>query len=134
MTRVAYVVAGGDQELADDAVQAAWCVAWRKLGSLHDPARLKPWLVSVAANEARQLGRRQRRRAIVEIDVTTVDPAAADPADLAGALLSDGGVEGQGFPDKLAALLREVYPELPQVTVEYRNLCVVRMQAHELTA
>jgi DNA-directed RNA polymerase specialized sigma24 family protein len=24
MTRVAYVVAGGDQELADDAVQAAW--------------------------------------------------------------------------------------------------------------
>ena len=61
-------------------------------------------------------------------------PCSKDKADLAGALLSDGGVEGQGFPDKLAALLREVYPELPQVTVEYRNLCVVRMQAHELTA
>jgi RNA polymerase sigma-70 factor (ECF subfamily) len=86
MTRVAYVVSGGDQDLADDAVQAAWSVAWCKLGSLRDPERLKPWLVSVAANEARQLGRRQRRRAIVEIEATAVDPAAADPADHDGAL------------------------------------------------
>ena len=86
MTRVAYVVSGGDQDLADDAVQTAWSVAWRKLGSLRDPERLKPWLVSVAANEARQLGRRQRRRAVVEIDLGSVDPAGRDPADLAGAL------------------------------------------------
>ena len=86
MTRVAYVVTGGDQELADDAVQAAWCVAWRKLGSLRDPDRLKPWLVSVAANEARQQCRRRRRRAVVEIHVGAADPAGHDPADLAGAL------------------------------------------------
>jgi RNA polymerase sigma-70 factor (ECF subfamily) len=86
MTRVAYVVAGGDQELADDAVQAAWCVAWRKLGTLRDPDRLKPWLVSVAANEARQQCRRQRRRAVIEIDVGAVDPTVRDPADRAGEL------------------------------------------------
>lgn len=86
MTRVAYVVSGGDQELADDAVQTAWSVAWRRLGSLRDPERLKPWLVSVAANEARQLARRQRRRAVVEIEVGAVDPAGRDPADRAGAL------------------------------------------------
>ena len=62
MIRVAYVVSGGDQDIADDAVQAAWSIAWRKLGSLRDPDRLKPWLVSVAANEARQLCRQAARR------------------------------------------------------------------------
>ncbi len=86
MVRVAYVVAGGDQDLADDAVQAAWTIAWRKLGSLRDPDRLKPWLVSVAANEARQQCRRQRRHHVVEIDVGAMDPAGRDPADRAGQL------------------------------------------------
>ncbi len=86
MVRVAYVVAGGDQDLADDAVQAAWSVAWRKLGSLRDPDRLKPWLISVAANEARQQCRRRRRASVVEIDAAAVDPSACDPADRDGAL------------------------------------------------
>ena len=86
MTRVAYVVSGGDQELADDAVQAAWSVAWQKLGSLRDPERLKSWLVSVAANEARQASRRRRRRAVVEIEVDPPDGVARDPADRAAAL------------------------------------------------
>lgn len=86
MTRVAYVVSGGDQELADDVVQASWAIAWRKLGSLRDPDRLKPWLVSVTANEARQACRRQRRRAVVEIDVDPPDGFARDPADRAAAL------------------------------------------------
>jgi len=86
MTRVAYVVSGGDQEMADDAVQAAWSVAWQKLGSLRDPERLKSWLVSVAANEARQACRRQRRRAVVEIEMDPPDGVARDPADRAAAL------------------------------------------------
>ena len=81
MVRVAYVVAGGDQDLADDAVQAAWSVAWRKLGSLRDPERLKPWLISVAANEARQQCRRRRRAAVVEIDLAAGVPAGLDPAE-----------------------------------------------------
>lgn len=89
MTRVAYVVAGGDQSVADDAVQAAWSVAWRKLGSLRDPERLKSWLVSVAANEARQACRRERRCAVAEIPLDStdaVDPSGPDPADRADAL------------------------------------------------
>ena len=44
-----------DDSLAEDAVQSAWTIAWRKLGSLREPARLKPWLVSVAANEAKSM-------------------------------------------------------------------------------
>ena len=72
MRRVCVVVAG-DEGIADDAVAAAWSIAWRKLGSLRDPARLRPWLVSVAVNEARQLLRARRRRSLIEVPVIRVD-------------------------------------------------------------
>jgi RNA polymerase sigma factor (sigma-70 family) len=79
MTRVCFVVCG-DLDIADEAVQAAWPIVWRKLHSLRDPGRLRPWLVSIAANEARQLVRRRRRRTVVEI--ASADPAMSgvDPA------------------------------------------------------
>jgi RNA polymerase sigma-70 factor, ECF subfamily len=79
MVRVAYVVSG-DQQLAQDAVQSAWSIAWRKLGSLRDPERLRPWLVSVAANEARQLVRGQHRRSVAEIRVRPLDDPDGDPS------------------------------------------------------
>ncbi len=93
MTRVCYVICG-DLDLADEAVQSAWAIAWRKLGTLKDPERLRPWLVSVAANEARQLLRHRRRRTVVELSVSPGPEygAASDPAgrtadlDLANAL------------------------------------------------
>ena len=80
--RVAYVVAG-DQALAEDAAQAAWSIAWRKLPSLRDPERLRPWLVSVAANEARQLLRSQHRRQVAEIRVRPPDDPPGDPSAVA---------------------------------------------------
>jgi RNA polymerase sigma-70 factor (ECF subfamily) len=91
MTRVCFVICG-DLDLADEAVGAAWPIAWRKLSSLRDPDRLRPWLVSVAANEARQLLRRQRRRTIIELSVAAPRSAPTDPSgrtddlDLANAL------------------------------------------------
>jgi RNA polymerase sigma-70 factor (ECF subfamily) len=68
MRRVCVVVVGSD-EIADEAVEAAWSKAWRKLGSVRDPERLRAWLVSIAVNEARQLVRSRARRAMVEITV-----------------------------------------------------------------
>ena len=80
MTRVCFAICG-DLDLADEAVQAAWPIAWRKLGTLHDPERLRPWLVAIAANEVRQLLRHQRRRTVVEISMPRADPREAlDPA------------------------------------------------------
>ena len=78
LVRVAYVVTG-DEQLAEDAAQSAWSIAWRKLGSLRDPERLRPWLVSVAANEARQLVRSRHRRAVAEIRVGLPDDPKDDP-------------------------------------------------------
>lgn len=67
MRRVSYVICG-DSDVADDAVQQAWQVAWRKLATVRDPDRLGSWLVAVAANETRQLLRRRRRRPEVELE------------------------------------------------------------------
>ena len=79
MARVAYFIAG-DAETAAEAVQAAWSIAWGRLKNLRDQQRIGPWLVSITANETRQLVRKQRRRTVVELSVA---PAAVgrDPAD-----------------------------------------------------
>lgn len=85
MTRVCFVICG-DLDIADEAVQAAWPIVWRKLGSLRDPGRLRPWLVSIAANESRQLVRRRRRRTVVELAVADAATAGVDPAGRVGDL------------------------------------------------
>ena len=75
MERVAYIVTG-DLDLADDATAAAWSLAWRRLGSLREPEKLRSWLVSIAATAARGRARARRRRRAAEIE------GAADlPAD-----------------------------------------------------
>ena len=84
MTRVCYVIAG-DFDLADEAVQAAWGVAWRKLSTVRDAGRLRSWLISVAANEARQALRRRSRYRVVELSVA--DGFAAPGADPAASSL-----------------------------------------------
>jgi RNA polymerase sigma factor (sigma-70 family) len=78
MARVAFA-ACGDRELAEDAVQSAWLVAWRKLHSLRDPDSVRPWLLAVTANEARQLLRR-RHGPVVEIDVEVAGDNKTDPS------------------------------------------------------
>ena len=93
MARVAFVVCG-DVTLAQDAVQAAWPKIWAKLDQIRDPARLRPWLVSVAANEAKQLARSRSRRRVREITVAeSVDDATAARA------ASDAGGRNHAWSD-----------------------------------
>ena len=108
MIRVAFVVAGGDQDVAEDAVQAAWSIAWRKLHSLRDPGNVKPWLLKVAANEARQLVRRERRRPVVEIDPGQLDPTAVDPAGRAADLDLESAFRHLPADDQALLALRYV--------------------------
>ena len=81
MARIAYFVSG-DLDVAADV--------WRRLGTLRDPARLKAWLMSVAANEARQIMRSQRRRTVRELAVdgpaSSHDPDRSALIDLANAV------------------------------------------------
>lgn len=90
MLRIAHVVCG-DADAAADAAQAAWAIAWHRIGSVRDPARLRPWLMAVAANEARQAVRGAGRRRVREIAVgsrgdTSDGSADVERIDLANAL------------------------------------------------
>ena len=80
MSRVAFVICG-DAETTRDAVQAAWAVAWRRLHTLRDDGQVRAWLVAVAANEARQAMRRQRRVTVVDISTVPDTASGGDPAD-----------------------------------------------------
>ncbi|MGZ4273214.1 MAG: RNA polymerase sigma factor [Solirubrobacteraceae bacterium] len=80
MVRVAYGVCG-DPDMAVDAVQGAWLIAWRKLRTVREPDRLRSWLVAVAANEARHLVRHRRTGPVVELMVEPAGAAMTDPSD-----------------------------------------------------
>ena len=79
MARVAFLITR-DVDLAQDAVQIAWPIVWRKIGSVREPERLRAWLIAVAANEARSLIQRRQRRSVREIaiDPTGRETLAAD--------------------------------------------------------
>lgn len=80
MSRVAFVIVG-DASAAADAVQAAWSIAWQRLGSLREPTQVRAWLVAIAANEARQAVRRGRRRPVVDLTAALDRQGRGDPAD-----------------------------------------------------
>ena len=107
MTRLAYVVTG-DAELAHDAVQSAWQTAWSKLGSIREPASIRPWLLSIAANEARQAARRRRRHPVVEIEPTLPGPVRSDPAEGIARLDLVNALQGLSPDDRALLALRYV--------------------------
>ena len=88
MLRLCMVITS-DQDLANDAAQAAWHRAWRNLHQLRDVGRVRPWLLTIAANEARQAFRRRRHIVGVTTDALEDPTAEVDRIgliDLANAL------------------------------------------------
>src|SRR5438270_3390578 len=82
----------GDRSAAEDAVQEASIKAWRKLRQLRgDERSLRPWFLSIVANECR-MARRQRWWSVVRLaeprTSAAVDESASDSSsDLKAALL-----------------------------------------------
>jgi RNA polymerase sigma factor (sigma-70 family) len=105
MVRVAYVVCS-DWDMSQDAAEAALWIAWRKLPSLRDPARLRPWLMSVVANEARAILRHQRRHPVVELAVAADGSGAADPGDEIGQLDLVNALHRLSAEDRVLVSLR----------------------------
>lgn len=98
MRRVCLAISG-DHAIAEEAVQAAWLVAWKKLAKVRSPDHLRPWLVSVAVNEAKHLMRSRGRRSKIEL--------AADVSGLAG-----GGDPAAGIDlIDLWAAVRRLHPD-----------------------
>jgi len=92
VARIAYFVCG-DLDIAEEAEQATWAAAYRGLKDLRRQDRLRAWLLTIAANEARQIARSRRRRRVRELALadagrpTDQDHAALlDLADAVGRL------------------------------------------------
>jgi RNA polymerase sigma-70 factor (ECF subfamily) len=65
-----------DGEEARDAVQEACFTAWRKLSQLRNEAQLRPWFLSIVANECRDV-RRTRWWSIVRLAEVREDQEAS---------------------------------------------------------
>jgi RNA polymerase sigma factor (sigma-70 family) len=98
----------GDIDVAEEAAQAAWSLAWRQLSSLRDTDRLRSWLVSIAANQARDAIRRQRRRPVVELEVASAVASVSDPAGYAADIDLRGALSSLDPEDRALVALRYV--------------------------
>jgi RNA polymerase sigma-70 factor (ECF subfamily) len=106
MRRVCLAVAG-DQAIADEAVQSAWLIAWKKLEKVHGPDQLRPWLVSVAVNEAKKLMSRRRRLARVEAFAdASGEPGGIDPATGIAAVDLRAALQRLGPDDRALIAMR----------------------------
>jgi RNA polymerase sigma-70 factor, ECF subfamily len=77
----------GDRDLAQDATQDAFVNALGALHRFRGDASFRTWLLRIAANAARSVGRRQvRRREVGLVAAESVTSPAADPARRAEAV------------------------------------------------
>jgi RNA polymerase sigma factor (sigma-70 family) len=59
---------------SEDAAQDTFVTAWKKIGTLHDPAKLRPWLATLARNTAlSHLRMKKRKEANKALDETAKD-------------------------------------------------------------
>lgn len=68
--RIALSVSG-DRDAAQDVAQDAFLKAFRALGSFRGDASFRTWLLTIAANTARGVMRRQGRRRETDLDAIT---------------------------------------------------------------
>jgi RNA polymerase sigma-70 factor (ECF subfamily) len=98
-----------DRSSAEDAVQEASIKAWRKLRQLRgDVESLRPWFLSIVANECR-MARRQRWWSVLRLpDIPSVgsSPDQAGTSDLKAALLKLS-------PEERLPLVLHFYLDLP---------------------
>jgi RNA polymerase sigma-70 factor, ECF subfamily len=115
MRRVAYVVCH-DLEMAEDACQQAWQISVKRLSDVRDPTKVRSWLVAVAANEARKISQRQRRRNVIEgrvrpiSELRTDETQVIEQADLARAL-------AKLSPDDRALIALRYYADLDSTQI-----------------
>ena len=81
--RVAYVIARNPSD-AEDATQDALVKAWRALGRFREDEPLRPWLLRIVANEARNRRRSAGRRERLALRAAASSgEAAPSPEDTA---------------------------------------------------
>jgi RNA polymerase sigma-70 factor (ECF subfamily) len=77
--RTAYLVLGDAAE-AEDAAQEAFVKAYRSLGRFREGSPMRPWLLRIVANTARNRRRSIARRAGLQLRAQAEAPALAEPS------------------------------------------------------
>lgn len=86
--RTAYLVTGSAED-AQDATQEAFVKAYTALGRFDTHRPLRPWLLRIVANEARNRARASRRRTALAVRVAASDlSGGAAPSPEGAALVS----------------------------------------------
>ena len=82
LLRVAYVICR-DSSLAEDSAQAAWAIAWRRLGDVRDPARFaagsSPSPRTRRAGSCDPAARTSREISVADIELEGVPDLRSDP-------------------------------------------------------
>jgi RNA polymerase sigma-70 factor (ECF subfamily) len=112
--RVAYLLTRDAAE-AEDAAQDALVKAWRALGRFRPDAPLRPWLLRIAANEARN-----RRRGAGRREGLALRAAAAEGSGEAAPSPEDAALAAAERRRLLAAL--ESLPEPSRLVLQLRYL------------
>jgi len=105
--RVAWVLCG-DAADAEEATQDAFVKAHRALGRFRAGAPLRPWLLAIAANEARNKRRAAGRREHLALRVADATAVRAEPSTEARALAADRDAGLRGALARLGDADREV--------------------------
>ena len=101
----------GDRAAAEDAVQEASIKAWRKLRQLRgDERSLRPWFLSIVANECR-MARRQRWWSVIKLADTP--PAESRSDQYSGAATDVRRALLRLKPDDRLPLVLHFYLDLP---------------------
>lgn len=107
-----------DGDRAQDAVQESLVSAWRDLRSLRDPGAWDAWLYRLTVRACYRLARSERRRRVVELNVS-LDQEATVVEDMALSVAERDRLERRldGLPiDHRAILVLRFYLDLPLAT------------------
>lgn len=100
----------GDAEMAEDAFQAAFLQVHLKSGQFEPGRKFRPWLYTIATNQAIDAQRRNRRHKMVSLDRVGQGDSGEDVGKLANLLESTG-------PSPLAELSSAEQAEWVQRTI-----------------
>jgi RNA polymerase sigma-70 factor (ECF subfamily) len=104
-----------DADRADDAVQDALLLAWRHVRSLRDPDAWDAWLRRLTVRACYKVARKDKRRILVERNVTTIPELARAPDASVGVADRDwlGRELGRLDIDQRVVIVLHYYLDLP---------------------
>jgi RNA polymerase sigma-70 factor, ECF subfamily len=89
---------------AEDAVQEAMALAWRRLHQLRDPAAFRPWFLAIVVSRCRT-ARRSRWSLVLRLDDAEERLAGPESDDVVGHLDLRGALRRLSAADRAALLL-----------------------------